>query len=391
MRLLSHLPPLLVAVVALGCTTTIEVGRFEAHSDAGSGGAAGDAGIVPLTPQANRLALGAISSCAIDASGGVVCWGDNISGQLGIGSDTPESSSTALPVLGLASGARAVFGGAVAECAVLEDGHATCWGDSVFGQFNEYPGVHAIAYSPFDAPGLSSLVSMGIGTYFHCALNVEGGVKCYGLNGSGQLGSGSLADSYTPASVLGLPPARRLAASQSGFFACAVAQSGALYCWGDNSNGQLGTGSKDDALQAKEVTALGNDVSDVTAGRDHACAIAKGQVWCWGDDSEGQLGDGGGVGQSSPLSVAGMPPVRAVAAGVTHTCALTEEGAVYCWGSSDSGSSPAGPALVIASGVVEIAAGGIHSCALLADGVLSCWGADTRGELGPFAGAGAPL
>jgi alpha-tubulin suppressor-like RCC1 family protein len=302
---------------------------------------------------------------------------------------TPEESSTPLPVDGLASGVRAVFGGAVAHCAVLEDGHVLCWGDSVFGEFEGRGAVHAIALSPFEAPGLSSVASLGIGTYFHCALNVEGDVKCYGLNGAGQLGSGTLDDGFVPAGVLGLGPSRGLAAAQSGFFACAVTIAGAVLCWGTNVYGQLGNGTKEDALAPVAVSGLESGIARVTAGRDHACAIANDATYCWGDGSEGQLGSASG-GATTPVVVVGLPPLVAVAAGAAHTCGLAEAGSVHCWGSSASGHAPA-PTEVIASGVVEIAAGGHHTCALLESGLLRCWGTNGSGQLGPFAGAGAPL
>src|SRR5262249_19803788 len=153
------------------------------------------------------------------------------------------------------------------------DGHVTCWGDSVFGQFENMPGIHAISFAPLEAPGLSSVVRMAIGTYFHCALNVAGGVKCYGLNGAGQLGSGFLEDSYVPIDVQGIDaPCVDLRASQSGFFACAVTVGGAAKCWGANGSGQLGNDSKQDAPAAVQVTGLESGVSSVAAGRDHACA-----------------------------------------------------------------------------------------------------------------------
>jgi alpha-tubulin suppressor-like RCC1 family protein len=380
----------------VGCTTSSEVGRFngtgggdasiEASVDAGP-----DAAKVDITPFHNRIALGASTSCAIDSAGETKCWGDNYVGQLGIGSDTPETSLQPLSVSTLGASARALFGGAVAECAVLKDGHAVCWGDSVFGEFRGQGAVHAIAYAPFDTPGLSSVAAMAVGTYFHCALNTEGGVKCYGLNSSGQLGSGTLDDGFVPANVLDLGPSTALSASQSGFFACAVTVAGAAKCWGSNARGQLGNDSSDDAPAPVAVKGLESGVTRVAAGRDHACALANGKTYCWGDNSHNQLGDGSGLDQKSPIVVAGLPPLEEIAAGAAHTCGLTASGAVHCWGSAESGTPSNVPYEVIASGVVEIAAGGHHSCALSSDSTLRCWGNDDSGQLGPYQGAGSPL
>jgi alpha-tubulin suppressor-like RCC1 family protein len=274
---------------------------------------------------------------------------------------------------------------------VLQDGHVVCWGDSVFGEFTGRGAVHAIAYAPLDTPGLSSVAAMGIGTYFHCALTTAGVVKCYGLNSSGQLGSGSLDDGFAPADVLNLGPSTALSASQSGFFACAVTIAGAAKCWGSNSHGQLGNGSSDDASAPVAVKGLETGVKRIAAGRDHACAIADGKTYCWGDDTYNQLGDGAGGEQKSPVVVDGVPAFEEVVAGAKHTCGLTAAGAVHCWGSTDSGNPASGTTEVIAGDVVEIAAGGDHTCALTSGSVLQCWGSDFSGELGPYSGAGAPL
>jgi alpha-tubulin suppressor-like RCC1 family protein len=383
-------------VTALGCTSSSEVGRFNppSGSDAGSEAsvdAGEDAGKVEIAPLHTRIALGGSSTCAIDSTGTTHCWGDNYVGQLGIGSDTPESSFTPLAVSTLGYAARAVFGGAVAHCAVLDDGHVVCWGDSVFGEFRGRGAVHAIAYAPLDTPGLSSVAALGVGTYFHCALITDGRVKCYGLNSSGQLGSGSLADGFVPADVIELGPSTAISASQSGFFACAVTIAGAAKCWGSNARGQLGNDSGDDASAPVEVKGLQNGVTRVAAGRDHACAIANGKTYCWGDNSYNQLGDGSGTDRKTPTEVAGLPPLVEIAAGAAHTCGRTEDGAVHCWGSSESGNPPSGTLQVISSGVVEIAAGGHHSCAITADSTLRCWGDDSIGQLGPYSGPGAPL
>jgi alpha-tubulin suppressor-like RCC1 family protein len=396
MRSLAQLS-LLFVVGAVGCKSSSEVGSFSAPDDAGNdaendSAGGGTGGALSLEPLHTRLALGSATTCAIDSADKVQCWGDNYVGQLGIGSETPEwtSEPQTLPTIGPGA-ARALFGGAVAECMVLFDGHVACWGDSVFAEFRGRGAVHAISLSPFDAPGLSSVVSMAIGTYFHCARNTEGGVKCYGLNGSGQLGIGTLDDSFTPADVDSDERFVQLAASQSGYFACAVSVDGAAYCWGSNVSGALGTGNIGDETSPALVNGLDAGVTAITAGREHACAIVSGGVRCWGRNDEGQLGIGPGPAHSTPVDVTGMGSIVAITAGVTHTCALNDQGAAMCWGSVDSESTPSGPTAVISSGVTELRAGGRHSCALSNDGTLRCWGAGDRGQLGPFYGNGAPL
>jgi alpha-tubulin suppressor-like RCC1 family protein len=396
MRRLTQLS-LLFVVGAVGCKSSSEVGSFAAPEDAGNdaeieSGTGGTGGTLSLPPLDSRLALGSATTCAIDSAEKVQCWGDNYVGQLGIGSETPELTSTpvTLPTIGPGA-ARALFGGAVAQCMVLFDGHVACWGDSVFAELRGRGAVHAISLSPFDAPGLSSVVSMAVGTYFHCALTTEGGVKCYGLNSSGQLGIGTLDDSFIPADVDSDERFVQLTASQSGFFACAVSVGGAAYCWGSNVSGALGSGKIGDELGPAPVNGLGAGVTAIAAGREHACAIVSAGVRCWGRNDEGQLGIGPGPSEPTPVDVTGMGSIVAITAGVAHTCALDDQGTALCWGSVDSENTPSGPTAVIGSGVLELRAGGDHTCALIDDGTLRCWGANHRGQLGTFYGNGAPL
>jgi alpha-tubulin suppressor-like RCC1 family protein len=394
MRLLSHVAKSLVGPmlgVSLGCTSSSEVGSFRGApdpDDGGGGGGGQPSATLPLEPVQARLSLGLASTCAIDSAGAVVCWGTNQSGELGIGDEYTDASSTPEHVIGLGSGVRGVFGGTVAHCAVGHDGRVVCWGDSVFGSFNGMPVTHYPILEPFEAPGLASVVAMGIGTYFHCALNVEGGTKCYGINSVGQLGNGSLEDGLVPSDVIGLDACQTLTASQSGFFACAATLDGAAKCWGYNEHGQLGNGTKEYAVKAANVTGLDAGVTSLAAGRDHACAVVEGAVRCWGSNASGQLGPGPADDQTTPVDVSGLPPIVALAAGALHNCALTDTGAVHCWGGDPSA---AVPALQIDGGVTELRAGGAHTCALLVDGRLRCWGNDDYGQLGPFSGEGALL
>ncbi len=385
-----------LGALSLACSTRSEVGSFKPEVDAAADVGLSDSGgnvdaSLNLAPSTARLSLGGSASCAITAQGGVQCWGDNTFGQLGVGDVNLNGSVQPLPVKGLSVGVRAVFGGPVSHCAVLQAGHATCWGDALFGVFTGQPGHgnHFATPSPVDAPGLAFVASMALGIYFHCALTTDGSAKCYGLNSSGQLGTGALGDNFTPVGVLGLEPAQDMGAA--GFFTCAVTGSGAVKCWGFNDHGQLGNGTKDAALAPVDVAGLPASASAVENGRDHACALVDGNVWCWGSNAEGQLGTPPGVDGLVPAQVPGLPPSVEIACGTRHSCARSDAGAVHCWGATDSGASPAGPLQVIPAAAVELAAGGRHSCAILANGTLRCWGSNDSGQLGPYSGPGAQL
>src|SRR5262245_4624739 len=119
---------------------------------------------------------------------------------------------------------------------------------------------------------------------------------------------------------------------------CGLTGSGAVYCWGKNISGQLGTGSM--ANSSIPVAVLGGlSFTALSAGAEHTCGLTgSGAAYCWGDNWCGQLGDGSRtLFIGTPVAVSGGLAFNALAAASTHTCGLTSAGAAYCWGSNDSG------------------------------------------------------
>lgn len=176
--------------------------------------------------------------------------------------------------------------------------------------------------------------------------------------------------------------------------ACAVLDDGTLWCWGDNSDGQLGTGVGPDRSAPAQVTDL-SDVAGVSVGHYFACAwLEDGTAWCWGSGFAGQLGAGPDV-YSSPTpvqvsTVTGLTDVRSLDAGVSHACAVEGDGDVFCWGSNLSGSVTDAdfwarflPQQVdTLSNAVAVAAGWRHSCLVTDQETVECWGGNAYGALG---------
>ena len=315
------------------------------------------------------IAAGAEHTCLGDASG-VRCFGMGELGQLGDGSGM--SSARAVIVTGMAR-PQAIVAGGYQTCA-LAGGGAWCWGRSGDVRVEMRPAQVA----------LGGVQAVGVGGEHACAL--AGNVFCWGAGAFDQLGNGAAVDSDQPAQVVGVAGASAIAAG--GEHTCVIT-GGELFCWGRNALGQLGDGTRDD--RAAAVRVLGG-VTAVAAGGAHTCAVGGGSVRCWGNDATGQLGDGAPEPlQTSPATVAGLPPIVALAAGGDFTCALDRDGGVWCWGANEFGQlgngirdplgQPAPSRVIDLPPATQIAAGGCHVCAATTAGVR-CWGRNHRGQLG---------
>lgn len=337
---------------------------------------------------ASAVTAGASHTCARTMAGGVQCWGANGDGQLGNGRTVDRS--VAIPVTGLTSGVAAVAAGGRHTCALTLAGGLSCWGYNQHGQLGD--GTTTNSSIPIAVSGATSEVAaIATGSHHACALGTDGGVRCWGLNASGQLGSGSTTISSLPLAVTGLSSGVGAIAA-GGFHTCALLSNGEVRCWGLGENGQLGNGAAADSSVPVEVSGLSNGAAAVAAGAYHSCALAtQGGVECWGFNESGQLGNGTTSDSSVPVPVTGLASVEAVAAGDYHTCALGSDGGVVCWGSNDSGQLGEGttsnssipvPVTGLASGVEAIAAGRFHTCAVVTGGAVLCWGNNFAGQLG---------
>jgi alpha-tubulin suppressor-like RCC1 family protein len=343
--------------------------------------------VVGLGSGVQTIAAGSWHTCTL-TSDGVKCWGNNSSGQLGDG--TTASKRTPVDVAGLGSGVQAIAAGGWHTCALTSGGGVKCWGDNRTGQLGD--GTTVDKRTPVDVAGLGSGVqAIAAGEYHTCALTTGGGVKCWGFGGFGQLGDGTTTEQRTtPIDVAGLGSGVQAIATGEEH-TCALTNGGGVKCWGSNRAGQLGDGTPGNKSTPVDVVGLGSGVQAIAAGGYHTCALTSGGVKCWGNNPSGQLGDGTEVSKSSPVDVTGLGSgVQAIAVGGWHTCALTS-GGVKCWGNNLYGQLGDGttadkrtPVDVagLGSGVQAIAAGAIHTCALTSGGGAKCWGGNSTGQLG---------
>ena len=256
---------------------------------------------------ATAVAAGAFHSCAI-VNGGVLCWGDNRSGQLGTG-DTQQPSSPA-QVIPAGSGVVAIAAGQTQTCAVFSSGLVKCWGTFLNGETFQGRQIPSTILSPIGM-AYGNSVAAGVG-FNHACTAGTGGVRCAGINTVGQLGVTGLLDNPAPGVALA---GNSISVGAGNSDTCAE-YNGGVKCWGLGFYGALGNGTSGAAAMSDipvDAILAGNGVSAVAVGVFHVCAIANGAVKCWGYNSTGQLGDGSNVDRVTPVDINLFPaPVFSV-------------------------------------------------------------------------------
>lgn len=355
-----------------------------------------------------EVVAGTHHTCARNRSGGVLCWGNNVYGQLGDGVDLDRSMqpNLAVPaqVVGLEEGIVALTAGAFHTCALADSGEILCWGDDSRHQLGFDPDT-CLAFSPYNSPSGSSLpvqvssltakaTALAAGSDHTCALTTTGEVMCWGYNSAGQLGDGTTESHWEPVRVVDLEDSV-IDITAGVEHTCALTELRTVLCWGSNAFEQLGTDGGGFSSTPVVISGLSDDVVSIAAGGEHTCALTEtGEVLCWGNGGYGQLGNVEyfDADVQQPLPVTGLPDrTTVVAAGLNHTCAIVRAGEVYCWGFSGFGQLGSGTREYLTmtpekvanfSNALDIGAGGYHSCGVDDSGNVACWGFNRDGQLG---------
>ncbi len=359
------------------------------------------------------LSLGLHTTCALMSGTEVKCWGDNMSGVLGVTS-TPAGYST-YPAETLSSVSDIPSRGFMAQCTLQSDSSVKCFGYNGYGEVGN--NATGMAWTPATVPdpALAPLTGVTkISSYYlqACAVMSDSTAKCWGYNNLGRLGDNTTTNRSVATAVkdeTGLADLTDVVEIHIGSTATyALRGDGRVSAWGKNSDyNQLGNGTAVNSpipVYARNSTNTADlsGVSQLVAGGDHGCVVKLDKtVQCWGANNVGQLGDNTTTNRSLPVTVKDstgtgvLSNVEQIAAGGGFTCAKTADNTMWCWGRNTSGALGNGtvvnsslPVQVLdASGaapladVDEIFAGPANTCAKLYSGDLYCWGDRAYGQL----------
>ncbi len=385
----------------------------------------GLAGKVPT-----KIAAGQDHGCVV-ANGQLLCWGYGGGGVLADGNTgihiTNTATVTASGVIGTTNGTTAASGpisvGGGHACGVA-NGTLFCWGKNTNGQLGT--GNTSDLSQPRAPSGIANRVvtKVSAGTSHTCAIT-DGTLYCWGLNSNGQLGLGNTTSYTSPQLVGGSLAGKRVTDVSAGATGTCAIANGQAYCWGLNTNQQVGDGTTTQQTSPTQATGAagvltGKSITSISMGTSHACAVANADLYCWGNNANGRTGLNTTVGNANPTLVSGgtagsptgpnstRPSVSMVSAGDDFTCAIINA-KVSCWGDNANGRTGLNTAVgnqlipAVLSGTAgtyyatSISAGTTHACGVIngnssqTNGNLYCWGDMTNGRVGNGGSSGNQL
>ena len=349
----------------------------------------------PARPRATnpivKVASQSFHTCATRESGDVLCWGRNTYGQLGNG--TRVHSGNMVAVAGLSDAVQVVTGRDF-SCALRTSGSVACWGNNEDGQLGDGRGAKIGAKSsrPVKVARLGQVRQLVSGDWHVCALETSGAVQCWGNGENGQIGSDASRAFSTPRRIEQLGKTKQLASGANHI--CARQQDGRVKCWGRNTERQLGDGKSGSKIKPVFVSGI-SGATAIWSGHTFTCAAIEGATLrCWGDNKKAQLGPKAGREPkwNAPIPFPGLAGVVEIVGGVAHACARLGSGRVVCWGSNEGGRALGKGAGIIGkpaavrgvSDAVSLTAGAGHTCAVSRAGKLSCWGESVDDAVGRY-------
>lgn len=372
------------------------------------------AGVIPAGSFIRQISTGSTHTCAIASDNKAYCWGAGGSWQLGTGNNSSSNTAVAVVQGSMPAGAtvRQIAAGSSRTCAIASDNKAYCWGNNGNGQLGDGTTGTKLTPTPVSQGAMpaGATIRQISGENAHtCAIASDNKAYCWGANGAGRLGNNSTTGSSLPVAVsLGAMPANQMVRqiTTGTDFACVIASDNNEYCWGDNTNGELGTGNTTGSLVPVAVTQgatpAGATAVQIASGGAHSCTIeSDGNMYCRGFNSNRPLGDGTSTTRLAPTATLTVTNSNAmiaqqVSTGSNHTCAIASDNKAYCWGTSlygqigDGGTTQRNSPVAVVQGAIpagvnlkRITAVNDHgTCAIGSDNKAYCWGRNNYGQVG---------
>ena len=359
-----------------------------------------------ITPM---VSAGGGHTIALHSDGTVWAWGDNASGQLGIGSSGRDMfipTPVRVPTL---DNIKAISAGGFHSLVLHNDGTVWAFGSNGVGQLGNGAGGGSenISSVPVQVNFLNNIIAISAGSDYSLALRNDGTVWAWGSAYSGRLGhrsEGAISNRDTPIQIQGL---HNITAVSAGNHTVALQNNDIVFALGNNRHGQLGNGSGggfgDGNNYAPTQARNLNNVTAIEAGGTHTLALRNdGTVWVWGTLvfsharlAEGSPNSGPGLrfhpNHLTPMQVPNVNNIIAITAGNQSSFVLRSDGTVWAWGWNSNGKLGDGTTIdrdtpVQVAGLnnaMAISTGSAHAVALRDDGTVWTWGANSRfGQLG---------
>lgn len=356
-----------------------------------------------------QVSAGEYYTCGVTTDHRAYCWGDNRLGQLGNGTSTgPETCSTrpipcSTTPVAVAGGLsfRQISAGFFTTCGVTMGNLAYCWGTNELGEVGD--GTTTERLTPTLVAGGHHFRQVETTFEHTCGVSFPDNLAyCWGRNTDGQLGTGTNTGpqtgpfgpySDTPVAVARALPFRQV--STGYYHTCGVTTDNRSFCWGLNHFGQVGDSSK--VFRRLMPSRVGRTLQwkQIDAGTYHTCAVTTdNRAFCWGNGRHGELGGGQAFLSFWPRAVAGRLSFTRVTASYSQTCGESLNRA-YCWGGiffSDGTSGTSLTPVAVPGGLNfnQVSTGFGHTCGRTPGAVAYCWGAGFFGQLGNGATASSP-
>lgn len=289
--------------------------------------------------KATQIKAGGSHTCAVDNLNVLKCWGNNEHGQVGDDTNENRTEPTTISLVDAGSYATQIELGSYHTCAIDNHNVLQCWGQNYHGQLGDGSTEGKKKPVIISLGDDTDVIHIELGEGHTCAVDDLKNLLCWGANGSGQLGDGTMEDKSNPTTISLGDDTHPKKIELGHFHSCAIDNHNVLKCWGSNSSGQLGDGTNDYKTEPTAVSLSGNDDTifaiDIALGDRHTCIVDNYNVLkCWGQNLYGQIGDGTKLDKKEPttISFGGSSSAAQMSLSQFHSCVFNDSHQLFCWG-----------------------------------------------------------